>query len=389
MGDEPLDNLLNDLPIDIDTLAALVEGDLGCPEADAVRERLLVADPELAARVEMMCRDRVLLRALGDERPPAGLAESVIARLEREALLGLTEGESFGGPLPISRVRTVRPSRWAGLGRWLASPAGTGLAMAAVTALAIGIGLQVLPRRSGRTVPRPEPIGIAESASGPAERSLALDGGPAKPVVAEDVPLPPDNDGRTDPLTEAPTSPRPDPAMIFTGDPDRALALLAEGRLLVRVRSDHPETTIAELGRFAGRSVRPGEAWRLESDVAEPIAAALASKFEPSAPNDEPRILADGGGRGSAVGPWARLTPESSALEAVYVADARLDRAAMASLRSALSLGNGQVAVFEELAEPLELPRVLTPDAVLWWGRPAGEWVKRGYLPIVVERVER
>ncbi|VAX41833.1 hypothetical protein MNBD_PLANCTO03-992, partial [hydrothermal vent metagenome] len=115
---------LSDLPIDIDTLAALVEGDLGCQEADAVRERLLAHDPELATRVEMMARDRVMLRTLGDEQPPAWLAESVLARLEREALLGLAEGDPLTGSLPISSVRTVRPSRLAGAARWMFSPAG-------------------------------------------------------------------------------------------------------------------------------------------------------------------------------------------------------------------------------------------------------------------------
>ncbi len=85
------DGWLDRLPIDIDTLAALVEGDLDSREADEVRERLLTADPELAHRVEMMCQDRVAVRTLGDERPPAGLAEAVIARLEREALVGLAD----------------------------------------------------------------------------------------------------------------------------------------------------------------------------------------------------------------------------------------------------------------------------------------------------------
>ncbi|QKK07100.1 MAG: hypothetical protein HND58_02280 [Planctomycetota bacterium] len=69
--------------------------------------------------------------------------------------------------------------------------------------------------------------------------------------------------------------------------------------------------------------------------------------------------------------------------------DARRDSAAIASLNAALSLGDGQVAVFEALTEPLELPGVLTPDAVLWWSRPASSWSERRYVPVVIERVDR
>jgi hypothetical protein len=389
MGDEFTHNFPNDLPIDIDTLAALVEGDLGCQEADDVRERLLAIDPEIAARVEMMSRDRVLLRALGDEQPSAGLAESVIARLEREALLGLAQGEPSGGALPLSTVRTIRPSRWAGAARWMISPAGAGLGLAAGLALAIGITLQMLPSGSGGVSPTPIPI--AEGDTTFDDRSVAIDSNPRAPVVGADVPDPPVIGADTRVLTVESTTPKPGPDMTFTADLDRALALLAEGRLLVRVQSGDPETTVAQLGRFAERSGRPGEAWRLEADATESVVAAMDLKFAPIVSIDEPVMFASGDLPPANLETTNRvqLVSTPSPLEAVYLADARLDRAAMASLRSALSLGNGQHAVFEELAQPLELPRVLTPDSVLWWGRPASEWSERGYVPIVVERVER
>lgn len=389
---------LSDLPIDIDTLAALVEGDLGCQEADAVRERLLAHDPELATRVEMMARDRVMLRTLGDEQPPAWLAESVLARLEREALLGLAEGDPLTGSLPISSVRTVRPSRLAGAARWMFSPAGAGLALAASALLAVGIGLQFLPGGSGGGSPTGT-APIAGTSPGVEEHSLTMDEVlPPVPRVGGDVPPPPEDERAGLALTGGEAL-APDPAMLFTNDWDRALALLAEGRLLVRVQSADPTRTIAQLGRFTDRATRPGEAWRLETEVAEPIAVAMETRFAPVVLPDDSRnkplaFAADEGvGEARESLSMAQLQQQhkvapSSPLEAVYMADTRLDRAAMASLRSALSLGNGQVAVFEELASPIELPRVLTPDAVLWWGRPVREWSARVYVPIVVERMD-
>jgi len=384
MGRE-LDNLWHDLPIDIDTLAALVEGDLGCQEADAVRERLLAADPELAARVEMMCQDRVVVRTLGDEQPPDGLADAVLGKLEREALLGLADGES-GGTIPLSRVRMVRPSPWARGARRLRTPAVMGLAMAAVLALAIGIAMQVLPG----SLPRPMPDGegpLALDTHQPDDRA-AGPGGPTDMAVASDVPPAPA--GLVTPFAEAGSLAEPGPELLFTGDLDRALVLLGEGRLLVRVRSAEPEATVAQIGRLTGRAARPGEAWRLGGEVAEPVATALHTKFEPVVTGVEERILASADGpeaRGAA--PRVSILVRPSALEAIYLADARADRAAMASLRAALSVGDGQAAVFEELAVPLEMPRVVTTESVLWWGRPASEWVGRSYVPIVVERVER
>ncbi len=391
MDTEALHNLLNDLPIDIDTLAALVEGDLGCQEADAVREQLLAASPELATQVEMMTRDRVMLRTLGDEQPPAGLAESVIARLEREALLGLAQGDPLTDSLPISSVRVVRPSRVAGFARWMASPAGAGLALAAMVVLAIGVGLQFLPGGSGLgSQPGARPV--AESDRSLDERTLASDDSATTPVVAADVPDVPEGERTERTLADNQPAAKPDPAMLFTNDWDRALALLAEGRLLVRVQSFDPETTIAQLGRYTDRAARPGEAWRLGTDVAAPIAVAMETRFAPVVIATEPTLFAASDvpepGHDARTRRNAKAAPPT-ALEAIYMADTRLDRAAMASLRSALSLGDGQVAVFEELALPMDLPRVLTPDAVLWWGRPASEWSERVFVPIVVERIKK
>jgi len=373
----------NSLPVDETILAALVEGDLGGREADAVRERVLAADPELAATIELMERDRVMLRALGDETPPAGLAESVVARLEREALLGLASGEPASARPPVSMVHAAR-RRPSGAARWMTSPAGAGLAMAAVLALAVGVTLQVIgPGRGGSPSPRPELIDEAGAAPGP----LALDGGGAEPRVAGDRPAPPALTRAADEEPAALASQTPEAERTFD-DADRALALLAEGRLLVRVRAAAPEQATAELARLVSRQPRANEAFRLADQVTEPVALAMERRFAPASVEHDPLIYAAGEDQPPGED-RAEVRPAESALESVYMADARTDRAALASLLAALSLGDGKAATFEELPEPLELPRVLTPDAVLWWGRSPGEWSRRAYVPVVVERVER
>ncbi|MCC7389047.1 MAG: hypothetical protein IT431_09800 [Phycisphaerales bacterium] len=378
------DGWLDRLPIDIDTLAALVEGDLDSREADEVRERLLTADPELAHRVEMMCQDRVVVRTLGDELPPAGLAEAVIARLEREALVGLAESGAGGATIPVSRVLTHQPGRWAGARRWLTSPAGAGLALAAALALAVGVGIQLLPSRSPG-VPTPDPMGpIALESAVPDDRGAPPEAMASKAVVAPEVP-----DAPAQLATAEAEHPAPSAEVYITDDLDRVLTLMAEGRLLVRVRSVEPTETAAQLARLVGRTDRPGEAWRLDDEVTEPVAVAMEIKFSPMVSERGPTVFADGERTGGSEAAPQRTRQQPSALEAVYLADTRADRAALLALRAALSLGDGQVAVFEELPEPLELPRVFTPDAVLWWGRPAGEWADRGFVPVVIERVER
>lgn len=107
-----------ELPIEIETLTALIEGELSGPEAHEVRERLLDADAELAQRVELMSQDRVVLRTLGDELPPEGLDEAILEQLERAALLGLQNGEPGTASLPVSRIGHLPQHRRRRM-RWL------------------------------------------------------------------------------------------------------------------------------------------------------------------------------------------------------------------------------------------------------------------------------
>ncbi|MFG0241179.1 MAG: hypothetical protein ACF8R9_00190 [Phycisphaerales bacterium JB054] len=378
-----------DLPIEIETLTALIEGDLSGPEAHEVRERLLDADAELAQRVELMSQDRVVLRTLGDELPPEGLDEAILEQLERAALLGLQNGEPGTASLPVSRVGRLPQHRRRRM-PWLHRPAGAGLAAAALLVLSVGVVMQLLP--SG---PRPAPVGplaSGELAHDAAASDLSATE-PSQTAIAGDVPTPPPETTLATEVAAAKQDPaHPGAAAvtgeIFTGDWDRALALLDEGRLLIRVRSASPEATLTRLEPLSARTARAGEAWRLEHDVTEPLAVAMHQKFAIPLPDPADQfIAAENGVRRPLVVP--SLTEGRSALEGIYLVDARRDTAAIASLNAALSLGDGQVAVFEALAEPLELPGVLTPDAVLWWSRPASSWSERRYVPVVIERVDR
>ncbi len=390
MPDDATPNPFDDLPIEADTLTALIEGELDGNTAHEVRERLLKADPELAQRVELMARDRVMLRTLGDETPPEGLGDEIIAQLEREALLGLRAGEPSTGSLPIARMARIhhRRTRRQGSGRWLTRPAGAGLAVAALLVLAAGVVLQLVPNS---TPPAPGPVASAETDDTPL--AVASETTSPAPVVAADVPDAPAalaaktaaGDAAPAEIAEA----APVTGELFTDDWGRALALLDEGRLLVRVRSASPEATLARLEPLAARAPRAGQAWRLEDGVTEPIATAMQQKFAPTAVDTTPLRLAADAGPAEPLVDRSHLQPARSAMAGLYLVDARRDTAAMASLNAALSLGDGQVAVFEELTEPLELPRVLTPEAVLWWSRPASSWVERRYVPVVIERVER
>lgn len=366
-----------DLPVEVDTLAALVEGDLDDREADRVREALLRADPELARRVELMAHDRVALRTLPDAPPPAGLAEAITEQLERETLLGLASGEPTAGSIAVSRVPRVSPAHR----RRRLRPAGVGLAAAAMLALGVGLALRfgtpaetMPPASEGTTIARSE----TQTRPAPAEAETP-------PVaVAADVPDPPA--GGESPASLASGSAPAEPE-TFTGDWDRALALLGEGRLLVRVRTAAPERVASRLASLQTRTPRPGESWRLGPDVPGSLAAAVHARFAPESASGGPLVLA-----GSEEAPSPLVGSPAAAgtvLEGVYMADARFDRAAMASLLSALSLGDDQAAVFEELPEALHLPGVHTPEAVLWWSRPPSEWSERRHVPVVIERVER
>ncbi len=78
-------------------LSAYLDGEL--PQAEAGRiEQALKADPSLAAELESLRSVRQLLRQLPREKAPAGMAEKVIARAERAALLaGAGQAPARGG----------------------------------------------------------------------------------------------------------------------------------------------------------------------------------------------------------------------------------------------------------------------------------------------------
>ncbi len=156
--------------------------------------------------------------------------------------------------------------------------------------------------------------------------------------------------------------------------------------------------TTTMLWHLFPRRSSPSQAWHLERDVPSTVLASVDALLTPETVPvaTGPIVMAD-----SQNPDHARLAaPDSdssqaprvqpvSALSAMYLADTRHDTAALASLLAALSLGDGQRAVFEELAKPVQIPPVYTQESVLWWSRSPSQWVRRANVPVVVERIER
>jgi hypothetical protein len=85
-------------------LLALIEGRLSAEETERVRA-WLAADPKLAQQVAGMVRDREMLRRLPKASAPPGLAEGVLARLERGTLLMDFEQEAGAARRKIWQTR--------------------------------------------------------------------------------------------------------------------------------------------------------------------------------------------------------------------------------------------------------------------------------------------
>lgn len=364
--------------INDDLLAALVEGDLSPAEERAAREALR-ADPRAEALVASMRRDRDLLRALGDEPPPPGMSERVQAALEREALVGLSSGPPLSDSPPVWNIPKVRRS---GRRFWL-SPAGAGLSMAAVLALAGGVTLLML------RPPAPKPIELASNDNGAIEQVPEIDR-PELTAIAADSPEHPN------PIEESPAfasvgarAPSDFPSVEFD-DAERAAALLREGRLLVRVRAPEADAVLEHLDALASRSVPRSPAWRL---APAPEGEALASIREHVAPPiDASRALDPwmiAGDDDIAFTRVESLAAPVDPLAGAYLADTRVSAPALASLTAALSDHGGARVTFEELNAPMPIPDVITTEALLWWSRPVRDWTPRANVPIVVERADR
>lgn len=353
----------------------LVEGRLPEARAIAVRARL-ARDPSRAAWVTAVVRDKAVFRSIDDVPAPAALVESVETSLEREALLGLSTGRHVPAPMPITRVYTQ--PRWPKrLGVGLAAAAGLALA---ATGLFLYVSRPTMPSVPDTAVatndadagalPNPDRLASDDDAAGEAEIDTTDDAGAEATTLADAAPT------RTEP--------------VFFTSAERAAELLAEGRLLIRVRAADPESATERVERLAHGS-QGARAWRLLSDSPESVRLAVADALR--GPVDPTPLF---GPDGVAFERVDRSAPHLAAARGaqspplvLYLAETRTDRVSLAVLLATLSAGDRQQAVFEELPEPIHTPPVVTPEAVLWWAQPPSAWTPRAHVPIVVEHVGR
>ena len=397
------------LPCDEGDLLAWIEGETLAAGRAAAVARALSRDPALAARAERMKADRLSMRALGDVRCPTGLVEAVSraveSTLERRMLLGL-EREAPVEALP--RATTVRVRRPSPVWAVFAHRSTWGLAAAAAFLLIVGGGvywaiIQAPPGITGpiaRGPETPEPITLkgTEEADG---ASLAR-----APVVEATTTeeAQPAESGSTLASADVPAAPPPAPD---SSTPVRemalatALELAREGRLVVVVEARTPGEATKRIDALAARGSGGGtSSWRVMPEVPSAIAAMITTGTVAPAvvrregSYDQPIVA--GVRHAVPFRPYFIQVPGPAPIvreaDRVYLAESRLDEAALGSMLATLAAGDGWEARFQAAPEAVaDTCDVLTPSSVFWWAQPPSGWVEWAAVPVVVRRapVER
>jgi hypothetical protein len=339
-------------PADEELLLALIEGE-AVDEARA--QRLLASHPQLAGEVAAMQSDRVALVTAGEVFAPDWMFAQTIERFESEH-----------APLQLQHMDPPRvPHRPL---RLSASAART-LAAAAAVAILSGVMIVAWVQRPVRTTP-----------TGPIADNFSHDG------VAGDQPEP---DGPAGPSgTLAHQDSTADAALFQTlveqhwaqGSPtaepslDEGIALLAEGRLVVRVLAVSTETaTVARAALDAGLP-------------AESTAWAIAGKLRDSARSvlDRPTPLGPVYAMDAETGREIEV-PSPRTLDAWQV---QVDHTPQA-LASVLHTLREQGLIVRMEATALPVPLQPPLDGALWWELAPSTWQPRSGVPIVLDGIER
>ncbi|MEN0020739.1 MAG: hypothetical protein AAF747_07645, partial [Planctomycetota bacterium] len=412
-----------DNPLHDDDLLELIEGGLSA-DREAVLRSALASEPAMLAFVDAARRDRALAASLPQPKAPADLAARALDRFEREAMhadadiaaLNSSDLDELSlGDIETPGLRIVDAApRWNPL-RALANLgwAGGSLAgVAAVAMLAVGLGLMFGPVWSPPTTPAPGPrptfdpgtntIADASDATGAIDASTPDDGiaTGADPIIiaqAEDQPL-----DAADTTTQVATGP------TYFADADRALALLAEGRLAVRVRTRAMDDATDRIDALASADRPRSPGWRVLGNATETLAAAMQPRTMQQPWTFEPTVAAMFSESVQQASLWQSPALPTSILEQpatqslvirsepeplpVYMADVQADRTALLQLKSALSVGSSQAALFMELPEPIETDAGVSTSAesVLWWQEPRRAWdAGRAAVPVIVEPATR
>jgi len=350
-------------------LLAFVEGELDAARS-AEMEAALARNPDVAALVEGMRRDREVLMALGDEAAPAELMERVGRTLEGER--AGAEPEFIAVQPSVVRVRPspLRVFFGSRRGRQLAMAAGLLLATGVVGMIAASI-ISRVPIGSTRT---PTPIPLAR---GP-ERATEQE----REYVTEQLEQTRDFVAPLAEGTARGVEPR-EPGVVGT-EPmtqERAAALLAEGRLAVVIPDGRAGGVSAALARLAEGSDGSGR-WRVRADVPHELAAALLPATRPTIEQPQHAPIVAGGE--SLPAPKFETRVRRGAEASVFLLDTPADEEALREALDALSGRIGSTPELIELDEPVGVPPP-PPDArtVFWWTRPIDEW-DRAVVPVVV-----
>lgn len=327
-----------------------IEGMLA-PEHRGALDALLARRPGLGEHIAAMRSDRVRLANLNFELPPeVDLVEPVLTKLEPEVL-------------PLRRMEVPRRRRDV-----RCSPAtGRRLALAAAVLLIAGfVGIYVRSQANKPGVHPPVAVDAPDVSNPPI---LIAEGSSVEPPAMESV----------DPIA-------PERLLVAaegfweadrTLEPDlqRAVQLLGEGRLAIRVLARSEQAAREGLDAMQAGITSRSTAWTLAGRFDE----SLCQRWERIA-SQQPVWALD-------QQTDAMIEVPRPALIEVWSADVQLDAPALASLVHALSELGWRVHL-EESREPLEVEPTSLSSA-LWWEQPPSTWRSTGRVPIVIDALVR
>jgi hypothetical protein len=362
-------------PLDEAAMLAWIEGRLSKIEESKLA---MQARPGTTERIQQMQANRRALQSVRDERAPAELMDRVLAALERDALVGLSNGQDLSDHPPISIAPAIKEKEGAS---WTTRHA-PALALAAGIALLLtGVAYWgSLLFKSGKTQQLAQNTAPLVQPGSPGEHLLAKGDAPNttesnQPEIS--------NDARVADIVQ--------PAPTMT--PGRMLALAREGRLVMRVQS----RDLANLPEIAAiENSKMDRTWRLTSKVPDQVVAAITPKPAPLVGPlpEQPMTLA--GTKDQATPPTPTLgapsakrsiEPEdpASRVKAKFLIDLPNTEKALNQIKLVFADRLKAGVVFEELDKPVKLPEAQDPETLLWWTLPPAQWVEHVTVPVVVE----
>lgn len=370
-------------PLSEEQILDWIEGNLS-PEVEA-RLAASAARPGLDARVRQMQANRRALAALQDEPAPAELCERVLAALERDALLGLTRGESAFDSIPVSRVPAGRGAPGVIARIMNTSPSRFAMAAGLLVAAGAAVYLGMIATRQGQTqnTSGTEPIGPVAILTGPeAVGGTTPDSTPGAMATSEiAAPAP----------VSLATQLLADPAPM---DLARAVQAAREGRLVMRVVA----TNAGGLSQIESAATRDAGVrdWRLTRSVPPGIVAGVQPTTKSPGRAAGPEFAMAGMAYAAdplrLIGPGAALAwtspptvDRASRVRATYLVDVPASEDMLQIIKALFASATSASVVFEELPEAISAPRRIEPEDVLWWTQSTARWTPRVAIPVVVE----